>query len=877
MPDDWQKTDEIFNAALEIEGAEREAYLVEICAGNVELEAEVRHFLKMSEQSDVFLDRAPEIPAKTDPDDLRQAVEQGAREKALYDDLEPGTRLGAYQIVESINAGGMGSVYLAERADGQFEQRVAIKVMHRSRGEANLVDRFLRERQILARLEHPNIARLIDGGVTEDGRPYLIMEYVEGEDIVSHCTNRNLSQTERLKLFLRVCHVVQHAHEKGVIHRDLKPNNIMVNAAGEVKLLDFGIARLLATHPDKALTGLGSAMLTPSHASPEQIRGASSSELSDIYQLGMVLYELLAGRLPVGESPRPPTQVAGASRSCDLDWICLKALASEPEDRYTSAQELAGDIENYMSSRPVIARGQTFGYLASRLGSRHRTVWLGVAVLILAILALSYLTGRGERASPIASANIQDRSIAVLPFETIGVETSLPLTEGIHSDLLVRLADVSDLVVIARQSVRPYKHSSQTPRQISRELGVRWLLEGSIQQQGDEINITVQLIDPNDGRQVWTEAYLRTLDTENLFAVQGDIATEIAQKLEARITPESRKHLMARPTTDLQAYRLYVQGRTLLDTREEANMHQALGLFRRAIERDPDYAMAWVGLADAIYLLLDYGFAMSPDSIIEAEQAASRALQLQPDLGEAYGALSGVEYLKLNGPAALQSLRRSIELSPENADLLGRMSWAGLLMGKPDEALAAARRAIAINPLAVEPFHNLVFSLLIDGRYQEAHSELQNRTAPRAPWDSDELYKGVLLYHMGRFQEAIDSLENLSVPWAGEGALATVGLAQAGMGNDGEAHRILTELEELNAHPYLIGLVEVSLGDREAAWQSFESALVWDADSDWPTLAARYLYRDLLGEMAQDQRFINLLARINQAWGLSEIETIEVN
>lgn len=868
MPNQWEKADQIFKQALELDVAEREAYVNTSCEGDPVLETKVRRFLELADKSQQFLEAAPDVPAGTVAESLRLAVNSDISQIDNPGQLEAGTRLGVYRIVQPIGTGGMGSVYLAERADGQFEQRVAIKVMHKMRGGPQRVERFLRERQILASLKHPNIAYLIDGGVTDDGLPYLVMEYVEGQDIVAYCEQNTAPLKERLQLFLSICHAVQYAHEKGIIHRDIKPKNIVVNAEGQVRLLDFGIAKLLNTHTEEALTQAGWAMVTPAHASPEQSKGQPSTTLSDVYQLGLVLYQLIAGRLPVSDTPRPPSVVAGGSRPTDLDQVCLKALSTELEDRYPTAQELAEDIERYMAGRAVSAIQPSPASHVRRFFSQHRLFVGFIALLFVLTLPLGYLSGVGEPDEQLDSGITQERSIAVLPFMTIGDDTSPSLTSGIHGDLLNRLSGISNLKVIARQSVRQFADSTEPPLQIARKLDVRWLLEGSAQQQGSQISVIVQLIDPRDGTQVWTESYLRELDTANLFAIQREIATEIASILNARLTTDQQQLLMAGPTTNMEAYRLYIRGLTLLDMREEAEMRQALELFRSATKLDSSYAMAWVGLADAISLLIDYGFDMPPGSVDEAAAAANRAIELQPKLGEAYGALGSIDYLLLDGPGALQNARLSIELSPANSDLLGRVSWAGLMLGEPKEALAAAQKAVAIDPLALESFSNLIMSLLVTGQPENALVELARGTKQRGKWDSFTFYEGVILYHLNRHQEAIESLSGLSVPWAGEGPLATEALAQAALGNNEEATQLLTIMRQRAAHPFLLGLVQLSLGEREQAWRSFDAAQQWGIDTDWPIIAARYLFRDLLGDAAQDRRFIEMLNRIDQTWGL---------
>jgi serine/threonine protein kinase/tetratricopeptide (TPR) repeat protein len=432
----------LFRAAVDVDPAERAELLSQACAGDASLRRRVAALLAADELASGFLERAvpPLLPplqraapapppaalAPMDPMDPigpigpmdsidPTAVETGA---AILAAGLQGTRLGPYELIAALGSGGMGTVFLAERRDGQYEQRVALKVarLGMSGGEARR--RFLLERQILATLDHPNIARLLDGGVTEEGIPFFVMEYVEGEPITEYCSRRSLALGARLDLFLRVCAAVEHAHRRLIVHRDLKPSNIMVTAGGEVKLLDFGIAKLVGEDAP-ALTRSAERFLTPAYAAPEQIRGEAITTATDVYSLGVVLYELLAGRRPFvaaaaaspvalaaaildEEPPRPstvasspePAPAAEVSRSLrrwrgalrgDLDTIVLAALKKEPERRYPSAEALADDVSRHRRGLPIKVRPDTLGYRTGKFVARHRAA-AAAAVFVLAAL-----------------------------------------------------------------------------------------------------------------------------------------------------------------------------------------------------------------------------------------------------------------------------------------------------------------------------------------------------------------------------------------------------------------------------------------------------------------------------------------------------------
>ncbi len=406
--DRWREIDQVFAEALDRPLAERKAFLDEACAGDPELRLAVERLLLADEASDTFLEQ----PAS----ELLGLIPK---------EVEAGERLGPYRLLRKLGAGGMGTVYLARREDEHYQQDVALKILRSGLQGTEAVHRFLAERQILARLEHPNIARLYDGGSTPDGRPYLVMELVEGLPVDEYCDRHQLTVDRRFDLFRRICGAVQYAHQNLIVHRDLKPGNILVTEAGEPKLLDFGIAKRLepgsATKPE--LTRTGSRMMTPSYASPEQVRGEAITTASDVYSLGVLLYGLLAGcgpyRVESGlaheieraiceqEPERPSAALFRAGSPSaeeiarnratrpqalrrrllgDLDNIALMALRKEPARRYGSAAQLARDVENHLQSLPVVARPDTLSYRARKFVGRHR-VGVSAAALVVLLVA----------------------------------------------------------------------------------------------------------------------------------------------------------------------------------------------------------------------------------------------------------------------------------------------------------------------------------------------------------------------------------------------------------------------------------------------------------------------------------------------------------
>jgi eukaryotic-like serine/threonine-protein kinase len=406
----WRELDRVFEAALDCPPGERTAFLEAACAGDPVLRREVERLLAADAREAVFLDRpADEI--------LGLRVEDHRDQR----------RLGPYRLLRAIGCGGMGTVYVAVRDDEQYERLVAVKILRSGLEDTELRHRFLTERQILARLEHPNIARLYDGGSMEDGRPYLVMELIDGLPVDEYCDRHRLTIDERLALFLRICAAVQHAHQNLLVHRDLKPANILVTPEGEPKLLDFGIAKQLEPAAEiEARTRTGLRVMTPSYASPEQVKGGAITTASDVYSLGVLLYELLAGRGPYqveeGAPPyeleraineqepekpstallwpgKPSAEEIAAARGSrpaalqrrlvgDLDIIVLTALRKEPARRYASVAGLAADLERHLHDLPVSARPDTLRYRARKLVCRHRAAVMAASAVVLLVAAL---------------------------------------------------------------------------------------------------------------------------------------------------------------------------------------------------------------------------------------------------------------------------------------------------------------------------------------------------------------------------------------------------------------------------------------------------------------------------------------------------------
>ncbi len=549
----------------------------------------------------------------------------------------------------------MGAVYLATRADDEYRKQVAVKVVKRGMDTDAILRRFRNERQILANLDHPHIAKLLDGGTTEDGLSYFVMDYVEGLPIDVYCDARRLPIIERLKLFRTACSAVHYAHQHHVVHRDLKPSNILVTAEGVPKLLDFGIAKLLdpevSARTIKPTAGLRP--MTPDYASPEQVRGEAITPASDVYSLGVMLYELLTGHRPYHvqsatpqeaerviceQEPEKPSVVVGRCSAGlqpgsaalkggatdgtpesvtetrgespeklrrqlrgDLDNIVLMALRKEPERRYASIEQFSEDIRRYLQGRPVRSRPDTLAYRSGKFIRRNRTGVLA-SVLTAAIFLVLIVIGRFLPGSRPPAMERPIQSLAVLPLANLSNDPAQEyFADGMTEALITDLAQIRSLRVISRTSVMRYKGSRKPLPEVARALHVDAVVEGSVLRSGDRVRITAQLIQGATDRHLWAKTYER--DMRDVLALQGEVAQAITQEIKVRLTPQEQIRLESSRPVDREAYEAYLKGRYYWNRRTAEGLKKAIEYFEKAINLDPAYALAYSGLADSYALL----------------------------------------------------------------------------------------------------------------------------------------------------------------------------------------------------------------------------------------------------------------------------------
>jgi serine/threonine protein kinase/tetratricopeptide (TPR) repeat protein len=641
------------------------------------------------------LDRMPRI-------DATGAVDVGKIERRA------GERLGAYELLQPLGAGGMAEVWLANRADGAFERQVALKIPHLRNLPAQMTDRFARECRILATLETPNIARLYDAGFDASGAPYIAMEYVQGEPLVAWCDAREIDTPARIRLFIQVLDAVGYAHRRQVLHRDLKPSNILVNDRGEVRLLDFGVARLLRADTDApSMTQAWGNALTPAYASPELLRGEPVDVRSDIFSLGVVLHELLTGARP---GQPPPRAKDGQSRvlSEGLRDMVAKALAPDPSDRFADAASFAEALRPY---------GQ-----ADSAGLRFRRFWtrprLVAGIAVLALLVAGAIALLRPRAAPTV------QTVAVLPFTNLtGDPEKEIIGDGLAEEVANQLAAIPDLRVTGRASSFSFKGKNEDLREIARKLGVANLLEGSLRGDGEQLRVTVQLIDGRDGTRLWSSRPYEH-ERSRILAAQDDIALDVARALSVTLDVGALNREQG-GTRDLEAARRYWQWREMmLDERlAPLDVQRMVRLMREAVRLDPQFVLGWDSLALSLWNHAQYVGDTQP------EQAG----QLRTE--------------------ALAAWRQVAELAPDSWIVLCKRSDDLLRAEKWAEAEAVARQILESGSLSFERAQPLINLLFATGRINET-IELQAQVMalePRALFVSrDQQYN---LYAARRFKD----------------------------------------------------------------------------------------------------------------------------
>jgi TolB-like protein len=726
-PERYRQIGELYHAALEVETEQRAAFLERGCAGDEELRRDVESLIVSHEQSDDFI-AAPALAVAAEILATRQT-----------DALE-GQMIGRYRVHSLIGAGGMGRVHLAE--DTALSRRVALKLLpEHFTNDKNQLQRFHQEARAASALNHPNIVTVYEVGVWR-GRDFIATEFVEGITLRTRMRGRGLRLAAATDIALQVVGALAAAHAAGIVHRDIKPENIMVRPDGLVKVLDFGIAKYAGPRRDRnseswVKTATGVVIGTTAYMSPEQARGQEVDARADIWSLGVILYEMIARRLPFqGKTPtdrvaaileREPEPLGKRRRiPPELEEIIKRALTKDKELRYARAADLAEDLRRL---RPALGDERPFrfalpgpprGLFSSRRG-RSLALAALVLVIVAAAAALYFRLGVGGRGqSDPRQLGTSIDSIAVLPFKSLGSggEDEF-LNLGMADALIIKLSNLRQIVVRPTSAVRKYAGAEQDPVAAGRELKVASVLEGSIQRLGEQIRVTVQLVSVEDGSPLWAEKFDEKF--ADIFALQDSISQRIAERLALKLTGEDMQRLAKRYTRNTEAYQLYLRGVFYREKLREDALKKAVHYFEQATEADPNYALAYAGLASAYEPMSFFGYLPISEARRKISAAVTKALELDGALAEAHNE-SGVFklYYEWDWTGGESAFRRALELNPNYA--LAHHMYANLLNGEGrlDEAIAERKRALEIDPLSLRTNALLANDYYVAGRYDEA-------------------------------------------------------------------------------------------------------------------------------------------------------------
>lgn len=843
----WHRLKGIVAEALEEESPEaRTALLARACVGDESLLSEAESYLT---EADTM------IAEGTDRfEECAEAATTLIRREHIS---MTGRRVGAYVIVRELGHGGMATVYLGARADGYFEKEVAIKILKPGRGQTSeLLGRFRAEREVLASLDHPNIASLFDAGTTTDGLPYFVMEYVPGIPVTTYVQEHQLSIRRRLALFLKICAAVEVAHRKRVVHRDLKRGNILVNEDGEPKLLDFGIAKLLEENPLE-ITATGQQRLTPISASPEQARGETVTTASDIYALGALLYELVCGQGPhqfqsrrpgldevervvCEQEPTPPSLVATDPETRhalrgDLDAIIRRAMKKDPTERYASVTHLEQDVRRYFAGEPVQARPQTLPYRLQRFAGRQKSslIWVGGIALLFGLAYTTFLFTERPHSQPTAAkadrsllANIPERSIAVLPFADFGAADGTSyFADGIQDDILTNLARVEDVRVISRSGVLQYRKGTHDMNEIRNALGVAYVLEGSVRRENERVRVNTQLIDTKTNVPVWANQYDRKVS--ELFALQSDLSQAVVAQLKGKLSAQEKAAIESRPTNDIQAYDLYLQAREAF---VQYRYKDAVKLLDQAVRQDPEFALAYCLLTNVHLYIYRFGSDMSPERLARAKKAADTATRIAPNLPESHLAMAQYFY---NGLRDYEKAQKELAAAPPapagRANFFDLSALTGRRLGHWQEAVRDGEKAWELDPH--DPFiaTELIQSYLSLRRYQDAE-ELAGEAIKNIPTRAAPFWsmKAESILNSGDPKRALEALK--AAPEGADQAHATRAQIAFYRRDYTAALREIELAQKADMQPpyYSLKLMEASFararGDAQRAYDSFLQA-----------------------------------------------------
>ena len=787
-----------------------------------------------------------------------------------------GRQIGAYKITSLLGAGGMGEVYRAE--DTRLGRTVAVKVLPTEMAQdKERLSRFVREARAASALNHANVAHIYEIGQS-DGLHFIAMEYVEGQTLADKIGGRPLPIGEIVDIGIQVADALDEAHRKGITHRDIKQANVMLTARGQVKILDFGLAKV--TQPEGQAIGsdistvmkteTGVVMGTMHYMSPEQVLGRDVDHRTDIFSLGVVLYEMTTGRLPfTGTSSSEtmdrilhsqPDAIARFNYNVpgELERIIRKCLEKDRERRYQSARDVFIDLKNFNDSgahHPAV------------VSSRPRfKAAISIAAVVVVLLCLAGLYWFNRPGSPTDS-------IAILPFVNAGGNPDTEyLADGITDTLINSLSRVPNLTVTSRTSVFRYKGREPDAQTAGEKLKVQAVVTGRVVQRGDGLSISAELTDVRSNRHLWGEQYNRKL--MDILAVQEEIATEISEKLRFKLTGEDKLRLTKRYTQNSEAYQLYLLGRYHWLKKTPDGFNKGIEYFQKAIEKDQNYAPAYAGLAACYNNLANWNFALMPprEAWAKAKAAAEKALRIDDELASAHASLALVAYTwEWDWSRAEKEFKRALELDPGSSSTYdpspsSTYHWYShylMTMGRTEDSFRAFRRALELDPVDTANTSHQGWHYLYIRQYDRAIEPLQKTIEMNPTFLPAQWYLGLAFEQKGAFQDAITQFQNCARITAGRPSmLALLGHAYAAASRRSEAEAILQQLSVLSKQRYVpsypIATIYAALGQKEEAFSWLEKA--YEERDSWMD----YLGLDpRLDGLHSDPRFADLLRRMN--------------
>jgi len=780
-----------------------------------------------------------------------------------------------YQIIEELGKGGMGKVYRA--VDKKLKEEVALKLIKPEiASDKKTIERFSNELKFARKVAHKNVGRMYE--LMEDkGTHYITMEYVPGEDLKSTIRRVGpLGVGKTIFIAKQICEGMTEAHRLGVVHRDLKPQNIMIDKEGNARIMDFGIARSII---GKGITGAGVMIGTPEYMSPEQAEVKEVDQRSDIYSLGVILYEMVTGRVPFegetplgiamrhkSETPKDPREI-NTQIPEDLSRVILRCMEKDKEKRYQSAGEVCSELSSIEKGIPTTERE-----IPKRkpITSREITVTFGlkklfipalvVVALVIAVAIILQLLPHRETV-PSESGK---PSIAVLPFEDLSPQKDQGyLCDGLAESFINVLTKIKDLRIPARTSSFSFKGKERNIQEIGQELNVETVLEGSIQKSGNRVRITVKLINVLDESLLWSEQYNREIN--DIFAIQDEISLAIVDTLKVSLLGEEKSQLTKRYTESIEAYNLYLQGRFFWNKRTEEGLSKAETYFEKAIAADPTFALGYAGLADVYTMLGDYTILPKKEVSPKAREAASKALELDSTLSEAHTSLAWIKMdYDWDWEGAEREFKRAIELNPGYATAHLWYSWMLLTMARFDEGIEEIRIAMELDPLSPIIRGVLGEAYYFSGQYDLAIDKCKKTLEIESNSHSAHHLLARIYVQKSMFEEAIAEIQkaidlsNRKILWY----LGDLGYAFGVMGNKDKAIEILEELYEQSKQRHVSKIVMVlvywGLGEEERALDYLEKGI-----EEHEIVNQIVTVDPSLGKLRQNPRFKAILKKMN--------------